>query len=79
MYGAPPFRGQEQTEKSDELMQDHMKKWFFMPEELEAYGEPQVHRMLNNIIVKCLAPRPIDRPELDWIALVVRQCFELLS
>jgi hypothetical protein len=43
-------------------MLDHMKKWYFMPEELETYGEPQIHRMLNNIVSKCLAPRPIDRP-----------------
>lgn len=62
LYGAPPFRGEERTDKSDEMMLDHMKKWYFMPEELETYGEPQIHRMLNNIVSKCLAPRPIDRP-----------------
>lgn len=34
LYNTQPFQAQEKTEKSDELMDDHMKKWFFMPEEL---------------------------------------------
>jgi len=39
------------------------------------YGDLNVLRILNGLISKCLAKNPKDRPELDWIALVIRQCF----
>jgi hypothetical protein len=60
-------------------MSNYLFKWYFTPEEFEASGETQVMRILNFIISKCLSPRPIDRPELDWIALITRQCLEICS
>jgi|694.fasta_scaffold130703_2 hypothetical protein len=42
-------------------------------------GDSQILRIMNFIISKCLSPKPKDRPELDWIALIMRQCLELCN
>lgn len=79
LYGIYPYDIFESTEKVDEIMEEYLKKWYFTPEEYENYGDPTVLRILNGIVSKCLAPDPMDRPELDLVALVIRQCFELLQ
>jgi serine/threonine protein kinase len=56
-------------------MQKYLEYWYFAPEEYEFYGDVTVLRILNNLLSKCLSVDPEDRPELDWLAVVVRLCF----
>jgi serine/threonine protein kinase len=79
IYGSYPYDIFETTERVDEIMRGYLKKWYFTPEEYETYGDVNVLRILNGLISRCLASDPVHRPELDWIALVVRQCFDLLQ
>lgn len=79
LYNTRPFDVFEDTEEIDETMNDYLSKWYFVSEEIEAFGDSQVLRILNFIISRCLSPKPKDRPELDWIALIVRQCLEISS
>lgn len=74
LYNIRPFEVFENTEEIETTMQDYLSKWLFVSEEIEGFGDSQILRILNFIISKCLSPKPKERPELDWIALIVRQC-----
>jgi serine/threonine protein kinase len=50
--------------------------WLEAPEESLAYGDPLLMPIVYSVMAKCLSPRPTDRPELEWIALLFREFIE---
>lgn len=62
LYGTYPFDFFDPRISVEEQMQGYLKKWFFSPEDSETYGEGLVIRLLNEIISKCLARIPSQRP-----------------
>ena len=75
LYNTFPYDIFEDTEYIDNIMESYLQKWYFAPEEFEMFGDLTVLRIMNGIISKCLAPIPSNRPELDWLALIIKQCF----
>jgi hypothetical protein len=43
------------------------------------YGEGEVVKMLVCLIAKCLMADQSDRPELDWIALILKLIMEAIN
>lgn len=60
-------------------MQKHLQQWYFAPEYSFTFGEGWVMRILINLISRCMDSSPEQRPELDWMALVIKHCFEVLQ
>lgn len=79
LYLAYPYDIFEQTELIDDIMSNYLKKWLFVPEEFEKYGDVRVLRILNACISKCLSPNVAHRPELDWLAIILRCCIDYLE
>ena len=78
LYNCFPFDIFETTAVIDEVMERYLSKWLLSPEECEGSGEAFILRTMNGVISKCLSPEPSVRPELDWLAVVIRNCLELL-
>lgn len=53
-----------------------MSFWFEAPEGQLSYADNQIFRLLNFLIRSCLRENPEDRPELDWVALILRECLD---
>lgn len=62
LYRLYPYDIFEDTELIDDVMANYLKKWLFVPEEFEKYGDIKVLRILNACISKCLSPVTGERP-----------------
>jgi hypothetical protein len=78
LYLTYPYDIFEPTELIDDIMSNYLKKWLFVPEEFEKYGDSRVLRVMNACISKCLSPNVAHRPELDWVAIILRSCIDYL-
>ena len=72
LYRCYPYDILEATELIDDIMENYLKKGLFAPEEFERYGDVRILRIMNACISKCLSPATTQRPELDWLSLIVR-------
>jgi hypothetical protein len=52
---------------------------FFAAENCELYGDPFLIRILNWVISRCMSRHPDQRPELDWISIILRLALELMT
>jgi hypothetical protein len=52
--------------------------WFCSPEENLNFGEGTIFPILQLLIGKCLSPNPEERPELEWVVLILRNCLDYL-
>jgi hypothetical protein len=50
--------------------------WFCSPEENLNFGEGTIFPILQLLIGKCLSPNPEERPELEWVVLILRNCLD---
>lgn len=60
IYGKVPYEGRQFL--------------FMAAENNDIYGNPIIIRILNSIITRSLSRNPELRPELDWIAVILRLC-----
>lgn len=65
IYGKVPFEKRE--------------KMFLASENCDLYGDPVIIRILNWLISRCICRNPDQRPELDWVAIILRLSLELVT
>jgi serine/threonine protein kinase len=78
LFGRKPYDIHPTHTQVDIAMLSYLSRWHYSPES-ELSAAPTVLAVLVGVISRCLSPLPEDRPELDWIALILRHCCELLQ
>ena len=77
LYGRYPFQYSRRTTLFEQSLPEYLSNCYLAPEEAEAHGNAFVLRVLNQIISRCLSKDPSKRPDLDWVAAILRQSIEL--
>ena len=54
------------------------QKFYLAPEQSDKHGDILIVRVLNWMISSCFSRNPDERPELDWISMILKICMYLV-
>lgn len=75
----PYFFSDQRTFEKHNFEGNLRQKTFYLPEEIEEYGNRVLLGLMYQLILRCIDMKEPKRPYLDWVTVIIKCCFNLFT